>query len=266
MNNELKIGITVVIALLIAFIGFRVMKDIPLFRTSTAIHTTFDKVYGLSAGNSVNVKGFKIGSVKRMSLLPSDSTAVELSIDKEFQIPEGSVAHLRSSGILGSKFIEIIKSDSFAMVQDGGHIEGRFEEGMMETFADEGAKLGEGISSTVEGIEELTKNLNATLNDENKSNISGILQNLEHTTLSLSDLIDQRKEDLNSMISSAKSTLTNLDELSGENKEKLTSMINNLEATSSELESLSSELNKTTLSLNEVVSKINDGAGSLGKM
>lgn len=266
MSNELKIGITVVVALLLAFVGFRIMKDIPLFRTSTSIYTTFDRVYGLSSGNSVNVKGYKIGTVKRMQLLPSDSTLVELSIEEDFYIPAGSVALLRSGGILGGKFIEIIKNDSTLIVSDGGHIPGHFEEGMMESFADEGAKLGEDISSTIEGVEELTTNLNETLTEENKDNVAGILSNLEATTQSLNQLLKNKQQDLDSMIGSAKSTLENLDDLSSENKEKLASMINNLEATSTELESLSKELNETSSSLNQVIKKINEGEGSLGLM
>lgn len=266
MSNELKIGITVIIALLLAFIGFRIMKDIPLFKTSATIYTTFDKVYGLSSGNSVNVKGYKIGTVKRMQLLDSDSTLVELSIEEEFRIPAGSVALLRSSGILGGKFIEILKNDSTLLVSDGGHIRGEFEESMMESFADEGSKLGEDISSSIKGVEALTANLNETLSDQNQEKISDILSNLKSTSESLNNLIDSKQKDLSSMIGSAKNTLANLDDLSSENKEKLTSMINNLEATSSELELLSSELNKTSASLNQVLLKINNGEGTLGKM
>lgn len=266
MSNEVKIGITVIVALIVAFIGFRIMKDIPLFRTATTINTTFDRVYGLSTGNSVNVRGFKVGVVKSMRLLPSDSTAVELSIEEDFQIPEGSIALLRSSGLLGGKFIEIIKNDSSAMVPDGGYIPGHFEEGVMESFAAEGAKLSEDISSTIEGVEALAKNLNSTLSEENQDNISAILSNLKNSAQSLNSLIQNRQQDLNSMIGSAKNTLQNMDELSSGNKEKLNSLIHNLESTSAELETLSTELNTTSLSLNEVLNKINDGEGSLGKM
>ncbi|MEX0720501.1 MAG: MlaD family protein [Balneolaceae bacterium] len=266
MSNELKIGITVIIAIMVAFVGFRIMKDIPLFRTTTTIYTTFDRVHGLISGNAVNVKGFKIGSVKRMQLQPSDSALVTLSIEEDFSIPKGSVAFLRSSGVLGSKYIEIVKSDSPEMVEDGEYIEGFFEEGMMESFADEGAKLGEDISASIKGFDALMSNLNETLDEENKEKISGMLDNLESSTSSLNSLIEDRKTDLNLMIQNAKNTLETLDDLSSENKEKMASLITNLEATSVELETLSSGLNETNLTLNEVLSKINNGEGTLGKM
>ncbi|MEQ8524115.1 MlaD family protein [Gracilimonas sp.] len=266
MSNELKIGLTVVVAIIVAFIGYRIMKDIPLFRTSTTIYTKFDQVYGLIPGNVVNVKGFKIGSVKEMELLVSDSTLVTMNIEEGYQIPKGSIAVLKSSGVLGGKFIEIQKADSTEMVPHQGTIEGVFEQGMMDTFAEEGEKLSNDISASIRGVERLVTSLNETMNEKNKENISGIIQNLKSSTGSLNQLIQKKQSDLDAMITSAKNTMQNMDDLSSENKEKLSSLIDNLEVTSAELETLSSGLNETNLTLNEVLTKINNGEGTLGKM
>ncbi|MDR9418508.1 MlaD family protein [Gracilimonas sp.] len=266
VSNELKIGVTIIVAIIVAFLGYSVMKDQPLFKTSTTIYTKFDQVYGLIPGNVVNVKGFKIGTVKKMDLLISDSTLVTMNIEEDYQIPKGSIAVLKSSGVLGGKFIEIQKSDSTEMVPDQGTIEGVFEQGIMDSFAEEGEKLSNDISGSIQGVEKLVGSLNETLDDENKENISGIIRNLENSTNSLSELIEKRRNDLDQMILDAKNTLGNLNEMSSENKEQLTSFINNLEATSVELETLSQGLNETNLTLNEVLTKVNNGEGSLGKM
>lgn len=266
VSNELKIGLTILVATIVAFVGYNIMKDIPLFRSSTVVYTKFDQVYGLIPGNVVNVRGFKIGTVKEMDLLASDSTLVTLNIEEGYQIPKGSIAVLKSSGVLGGKFIEIEKSDSEEMVPNQGSIKGVFEQGMMDTFAEEGEKISNDISASIRGVEQLVGSLNETLNEENKENISGIVRNLESTTGSLNELIQKRQSDLDQMILDAKSTLENLHDLSAENKEQLTSLINNLEATSAELETLSRGLNETNLTLSEVLTKINDGEGTLGKM
>ncbi|MCH2450630.1 MAG: MlaD family protein [Gracilimonas sp.] len=266
VSNELKIGLTIIVAIIVAFLGYSFMKDIPLFKSSTTIYTKFDQVYGLIPGNVVNVKGFKIGNVKQMELLESDSTRVTLNIEEGYQIPEGSVALLKSSGVLGGKYIEIQKSDSQAIVQDQGFIKGTFEQGIMDSFAEEGERLSNDISGSIRGFEEFITRLNQTLNEDNKENISGIIRNLESSTGSLNQVIQDRQTDLDQMIVEAKNTLQNLDELSSDNKEKLTALIENLEATSAELETLSAGLNKTNLTLNEVLTKINNGEGTLGKM
>lgn len=266
VSNELKIGITILVATLVAFVGYRIMKDIPLFKTATVIHTKFEQVPGLIPGNPVNVKGYKIGSVKNMKLLESDSTRVTLNIEEGHTIPKGSVAILKSSGVLGGKFIEIQKSDSETPIPDGGKIEGVFEQGIMDSFAKEGAKLSNDISSSIQGLEEFLSNLNSTLDEENKQNISSSLQNLETVTGSLSSVLEQRQQDLDEMILHANNMMQNLDNISSENQDSLTALINNLEATSRELETLTAGLNKTNITLNEVLTKINEGQGSLGKM
>jgi ABC-type transporter Mla subunit MlaD len=266
VSNELKIGITIIVAITVAILSYTFMKDIPLFRSSNTIYTKFEQVNGLIPGNVVNVKGFKIGTVKTMELESSDSTLVTMNIEEKYQIPRGSIALLKSSGVLGGKFIEIQKSDSQEMVRHQEFINGRFEEGMMESFAEQGARLSSDISGSIKGIEELVTSLNQTVNEENKENISGIIRNLESSTGSLNKVIQDRQNDLDQMIIDAKSTLQNLDELSADNKEKLAAMIENLEATSAELEKLSTGLNETNLTLNDVLTKINNGEGSLGKM
>lgn len=266
VSNELKIGLTIIVAIIVAFLGYSFMKDIPLFKSSTTIYTKFEQVYGLIPGNVVNVKGFKIGTVKRMELLESDSTQVTLNIEEGYQIPEGSVAILKSSGVLGGKYIEIQKSDSQIIVEDQGFIKGTFEQGIMDSFAEEGERLSKDISGSIRGFEEFITSLNQTLDEKNKDNISGIIQNLESSTGSLNKVIQDRQTDLDQMIVDAKSTLQNLDELSSENKEKLAGLIENLEATSAELETLSEGLNQTNLTLNEVLTKINNGEGTLGRM
>lgn len=266
ISNELKIGITILVATLVAFAGYRIMKDIPLFRTSTVLYTTFEQVPGLLSGNPVNVKGFKIGSVKRMELLDSDSTRVTLNIEEGHNIPKGSIAVLKSSGVLGGKYIEIQKSDADEPIPDEGTIEGVFEQGIMDSFAKEGAKLSNDISSSIQGLEEFLGNLNSTLNEENKQNISSSLSNLKTVTGSLSSVLEKRQQELDEMILNANNMLQNLDDISSENKDTLATLISNLEATSRELETLTAGLNETNVTLNEVLTKINDGQGSLGKM
>jgi len=266
VSNELKIGLTTIIAIIVGFIGYSIMKDQPVFKTSTTIYTKFSQVHGLISGNPVNIKGFKIGTVKNMDLLISDSTLVTLSIEEDYQIPEGSIAVLKSSGVLGGKFIEIQKSDSREMVQDGETIDGVYEQGIMDSFAAEGEKLSNDISTSIKGMEKLIVGLNETLNDSTRQNISGILGNLRSTTSSLDQVISQRQNDLDQMIVHAKETLGNVNDLSSENKEKLTSLITNLESTSKEMETLSKGLNKTNTTLDEVLTKINNGTGTLGKL
>ncbi len=267
LSNEVKIGLTVLIAVVVAFVGFKTMRDQPLFKTSTTVFTKFNNVSGLTRGNPVLVKGFKIGNVKEMSLEASDSTLVTLSIDEGVKIPKGSVLYLRSVGVLGGKFIELLRnSENSEMVEDNGFVVGIYDKGIMDEFAEKGSQLTDQVSSSIEGVETLVNKLNGTLSDQNQENIANTLEGFSELSNELNTLIDEKKEDVDAITESIKNILSTMDDLSAENKEELDSMIKNLESTSGKLDALSSELNKSTLTLNNILNKIDSGEGTLGKL
>src|SRR5690554_6289319 len=132
MTNELKIGLTVVLAVITVYIGMRFMSDIPLFRDPLEITTTFNRVDGLNTGNIVYMNGMKVGSVKEMELTSDYRIRVTLAIEDEVSIPDDSVARLTSSGLLDGKSIEIRRGTSESMVSAGDSLHKIYVETFME--------------------------------------------------------------------------------------------------------------------------------------
>lgn len=267
ISNELKIGITVAVAILVAFVGFRIMKDIPLFKTSKTLYTKFSRVDGLLTGNAVSVRGKKIGSVSEITYIQEeDSILVAMSINQEFVIPKNSTATLVNPGPIGAKYISIKKSGSAEELQDGDFIKGVYDAGIINQFATKGERLTDQITQNLSELEKLLLNVNDALNENNKQQISNTLGNVAQTTETLNSIVQQRQQDLNEMIQSMNSIFGNLDTVSTENKQSLGEIIRNLETASAELETLSRDLNTTTKSLNEILGKVDSGTGTLGKM
>jgi phospholipid/cholesterol/gamma-HCH transport system substrate-binding protein len=107
LSNEAKVGITVFLAVVVAIIGFRFMSDIPIFRQSMQITTTFDRADGISNGSLVYIRGVRVGSVSRIELTPDANVRVTMRIDTDIPIPRNSVAQLTSLGIVEGKSIVI---------------------------------------------------------------------------------------------------------------------------------------------------------------
>lgn len=267
VSNEIKIGITVVIAIVVAYFGFRVMKDVPLFASSKIIYTKFDDVTGLLPGNIVAIKGFKVGSVSKMDFIQDeDSTLVTLNIDEEIDIPVGSIATIVSPGPIGAKYIEIVKSDSDESYKNGDQITGVFGSGILEEFAEKGEELTDDIISTIKNLDTLLVGVNNTLDGDSQENIKSTLKNISESTGTLDEVIQKSQADITDLINSVNNVMADLDTLSGDNRENLNSILESLEKTSSELEILSSELNTTSVTLNDILFKINEGEGTFGKM
>ncbi|MDR8392688.1 MlaD family protein [Aliifodinibius sp. S!AR15-10] len=266
ISNELKVAITIIASLVVAFLGFRVMQDMPVFRQSHKINAYFDRVDGLSAGNYVYINGVKVGSVKQIQLANSDSVLVGMTFDLGVDIPEGSVALLESSGLLNEKAIIIQKGNSNELVPYDGFIKGRYEGGMMETLKNEGEKLSNNVSSSFNKLNTLLEELNRTLTEENRNRIEETLTNLESTSDNISGLINNKRNKLESSIDHANSILANIDTLTTDNRQQIDSALVRMNSSLQAVEKLSKELNATSDQLNTILGKIERGDGTLGKL
>lgn len=266
ISNELKVALTILAAIVLGFVGYRVMSDLPLFRQSKVIHSYFERTDGLTPGNYIYINGVKVGSVKKMELMNGDSVAVTMSFDLGIEIPKNSVAYLESSGLLDEKAIIVERGDAKQNLEYGDYIKGEYRGGMMETLKQEGEQLSEDVSESFEKLNRFLAKLNTTLSDENKGKIDTVLQNLKTTSDQISNLFEQKQADIESSINHAKQFLANVDTLSERNKARVDSVLLGLDNSLNELEKLSKDLNKTNSELNEILIKINNGEGSLGKM
>lgn len=158
LNNELKIGIVVLDATVIAFFGFRFMRDEPLLSSVNILNTKYDSVEGLVRGSSIYMKGFKVGSVRQLRYLPEeDSVLVVMSITEPIQVTEGSYAQLASPDFLGSATIQIIKSRNSNVIEWEGFIPGRKKSGVLDAFSSEGASMADSVQVTLELVNELLR-------------------------------------------------------------------------------------------------------------
>lgn len=266
LSNETKIGITVLLAVIVAYAGFRYMSDRPIFRQSHEVITYFDKVDGLSSGSVVYMNGVKIGSVRDVSLEPDNSVRVMLAIELDVMIPRGSVARLTSIGLIDGKAIVIERGESEDPVGYGEEIEGVYVDSMMETLGAAGEELGDDISDSFTELNRFLIQLNETLDDESRDNIDASLKHVESTTRGISELLESRQEELNQTILSANRAMNQLDTLTTENRPRIDSVLTNLDETIQELNKRSRELDQTIIQLNQILTKINDGEGTLGML
>jgi len=267
LSNELKIGLTVVVAVLIGFTGFRIMKDVPIFRQGNIIYTTYERVDGLSVGTPVTLRGIKIGSVQSLTLLPTDSVQVALNINfADGGIPEGSVAYVRSVDLLGTKGIEIERGSGTNLIGHLDSMQGVYDRGLMGELAAQGTKISQNVNSSTENLSFVLEEVKMLMQQGGRENVSQTLSNLNSTSAEVDALIRETNEDLKQSIESLRNTLQNVETLTSDEQENIKNMLANLEASSNELESISVNLNSITGDLAQIMRKINEGEGTLGLM
>lgn len=266
ISNEVKIGITVIAALFIGVVGFRIMKDVPLFSNGRQIISTFGKVDGLSSGKKIYFNGVDIGSILTVELLPNDSVRVTMTIDSATPIPDDSKAYIRSTDFLGSKAIIIEKGSSSTILRQTGVLKGVFDEGTLSILQQKGLSLGDRVAEVGENLNVVLKNANSALSDDVKSNLAASIKNLERLTRETETLISENKAKVNQSVSSLSRTLANLDTMSTENKPEIKLLIKELNEQLAKMDELTTSLTQTSKELNELFKKINNGEGTLGKL
>lgn len=266
ISNELKVALTILAALFVGFIGYRMMSDLPLLRQSQVIHAYFERADGLTPGNSVYINGVRVGSVKKIELLRGDSVEVTMNFDLGVEIPRNSVAYLESSGLLDEKAIVVERGDAKETLEYGDYIRGQYRGGMMETLKEEGEQLSEDVSESFEKLNGLLAQLNAMFDDETKGKFDSVIRDLQNTSQNISHLLENKREDMESSLEHAERFLANVDTVSTRNKSRVDSVMIGLDRSINELETLSRDLKETNAELNEILTKINNGEGSLGKM
>lgn len=266
LSNEVKVTITVIAALIVAFIGFRIMNDIPIFRQSQKAFTYFERVDGLTTGAYVYVNGVKVGSVKGIDLVSKDSVRVTMYFDLGIDIPKNSVARLTSSGLLDGKVVVVEPGDSPENIEYEDTIEGVYSGGLMETLEDEGERLSNNVSESFDNLNQLLEQLNQTISEENRENVNSILSDLNSASDDVSMLLENKRQELETSITHANRFLANLDTVSTTNKSRVDSALVGMERTLAEIETLSRNLNETNTRLDSILSKVDRGEGTLGEL
>lgn len=263
-SNELKIGLVVLFAIFIGYMGFRIMKDEPIFSQVNVLYTKFDTVEGLIRGSNVYLNGFKIGTVREMQyLVQEDSALITLNITEDILLPKGSMAQLASPDFLGSSTIRIIKSNSSESLEWGSYLKGIQKEGLLNTFTDRGTAISDSVAVTITLLNEKLRALDF-LNQQSSNDIGSALSNVKQTSDYLLEAVTSNSDELNEMIGSAKRSLETIENISDSSRASIEQSIKNLEVLSVEMSQLTRELSATSTTLNSVLEKMDRGEGSLG--
>lgn len=266
LSNEVKVGITVFLAVVVAIIGFRFMRDVPIFGNSLRIYSTFEKADGISSGSLVYIKGVRVGSVNSVSLTDEMNVRIGMTIDTDVNIPEGSTARLTSLGIVEGKSIVIELGTSTQYVESGDEIPGDYAETMMEVLGQQGEKLGDDISNSVNELNQFLRQLNKTVDDETQVKLDETLNNLLESSNRVANLLESKQDDIDQAIESGSRIIAQLDTLTTENRPKIDSLMTSIEENVRELSVVREELEMATASLNEILDKINLGDGTMSKL
>lgn len=277
INREVKIGIIVVVAIALFIWGVNFLKGINLFNKKHEVYALYPKIDGLIPASPLMINGYKIGQVNDLKLIKKNNNyyvLVRFIVTEDLNIPKGSIAKAFSADLLGTKAVEIIPSESLEMIKDGDTLVAMTEEGLKEAVDKRIAPLQAKAENLISSIDSVMTVVNAVLNTKTRENLTQSFESirkailaLEQTAYNLDDLVKTEKAKISQLITNLNRITENL----AENEKKINQIISNFGAVSDSISKsqLKQAINNAEKSLNELnllLSGINAGKGTLGKL
>ena len=275
VSNETKVGALTIIAVTLIILGFNFLRGKTIFKSGTFIYAKYTDTKGLIVSNPVYVNGFQVGTVFEIENIKDNLSeiAVAIKLNELYKIPSNSIATIQENP-LGTNSISIVLGNAPTYLKNEDTIKTAPATSLLGDFMNTLSPLGEQIKGTISSLELVLKNVNKVLDDQNKTNIQTILDNLAATTKNLNASMGAIQGMLDKQNSSIAQSFDNINSISknlADNNKKVTNIINNLDSTTQDLKD--ADLKKTIISIQNAINgitlslqKINSGNGTAAKL
>lgn len=260
-SKEFIIGISVIVALVILFVGIDYLKGINIFKPANFYIADYDNVAGLEVSAPVTIDGYKVGQVREINFNYAQPGKIEvlLALNKSLRVPEDSKAVIGSS-LLNGASVEIQMGKSSKMLEVGGHLSTESKPDMMASLSD---NLMPAVQGLLPKVDSLLTSLNTLVSDpallKSVQAIEGITENINKASASLNTVMSKQVPGVMgnaSQVASNLNTITkDLTELSAQlNKLPLASSMENVNEVTQNLVKFSNQLNDKNSTLGLLMS------------
>jgi len=270
-SKEIKAGLIALLAIVGFVILFQFMKGKSLFTTDNIFYAKFDNVEGLAASNPVSINGLKVGQVdKIIPITEKDGKihfVVKVTVDDNFEFSKKSTLEIFEPGLMSGKEMRVNLAYGSPMAKDGDTLDGAFKLSMMNNISSQVGPVKDQLQIVLKRVDSLTNNANQILNEQNRAEIRALLINLNRTVASFEGTsrqtnallanndprIQKMLDNANLATISARSAIDKYGKVADAvDVQKLNNTIDKLSVTADKL--------------NGVISGIQNGEGSLGKL
>jgi phospholipid/cholesterol/gamma-HCH transport system substrate-binding protein len=264
LSNEVKLGMVIFAAVVVFVGGVIYLRGTDFQKREYTLTIYYNNVNGLQEGNPITVAGLAVGKVEDLKLVGT-AIAVRVQIQDKVKFPIDSKAFIKSSSLMGGKLIAITPGLSTRMLRNGDTLSGSYEADLTELTSTLAP-----ISSNVLGILE---RVNTTFDERTRGNIQGILSDLNQSSAELEGIIraqgkhlDYAMGNFGTFSSNMSDFAVNVDSMAMSQRANIDTSMTTIRMVAYNLQQASENLKATTLSLNVVLSKIEKGQGTLGKL
>lgn len=270
-KKELKAGIIAVIAIISFILLYQFMKGKNFFSTDDVYYSLFENVQGLQVSDPVSINGLKVGQVEEIKPMfgknGNISFTVKISIDDDFKFSKNSSLEIFEPGFMSGKEMKINLADNGPEAKSGDTLKGAFEVSLMSNLSSQVEPVKNQVQTVLKSIDSLSANANRLLDAQNQQEIKMLLASLNRTVKSFEATSQQTNRLLANNDPRVQRVLdnTNLAAISARNAiDQYGRVAQDIDT--KKLNASIEQLDQTARKLNTVISGIENGNGTLGKL
>lgn len=241
-KTEIKVGITVLAAILIFIFIYGWAKNYDLSSNDRNLNIKFETVAGLEIGDLVSVNGVRKGLVNFISS-KENYALVEVKFNEDVNLKQDATFSVMMLDLMGGKKIEINPGKSETPIN--------YEETQKGKFAGDISTAMATLSSVETDLIEVIGELKTSLQNANKlfgneqltANITSSMAQIKLLSTNLNDLVIQNKTIFNETIKNVGKLTENTSNLLNENGTKVGSILSKFDSTLTKSNILLTKLN-----------------------
>lgn len=272
INNETKVGILAVVAILVLVFGFNFLKGKQIFKKQPTLYAIFQNLGSLEKSNLVKINGLPIGTVYDFAPTNKgvDSIIVEIHLNRDVHIPSNSVALIDGS-VLGAAYITIEKGPATTFLESGDTITTRLDAGLIANLKTQITPTITRVNETVDSLKMVLSSVNSLMDPSTNGNIKSMIANLAVSSAYLQRMLNTET----GMVAQAVGNLNSVTGNLAKNNDNVSQAIRNVELTTGNL--ANARIQETVAALEGTVTELkgtitrldknlNSSSGTLGKL
>ncbi|MBP0905335.1 MlaD family protein [Mariniflexile gromovii] len=260
ISKEVKTGILVLSGIALFIFGFNYLKGNNIFEPTDVFYTEFD-YNSLSKSSPVTVMGNSVGKIEDISYnYDTGKTRVAFTVSEKLKFSKNSVIRMYETGLMGGNALAILISNEGEQAKPGDVLPSEVEFGLVTNLSKNFSGVTDNLDSTLKSTDTLMSSINRLVNDNSDAGLKRTIEELNHT------------------LKSFKTTSNSVNAVISNNDKNITAILEKFKTISSDLALLSADLkdanvgatvenlNSAITKLNTILTTLDKGEGSLGKL
>lgn len=276
-SKEIKVASIVVVSILVLIYGLNYLKGVDVLEKHRQYFAIYDHIEGLAPDNAVQINGFKVGKVSKISFHPDNSGKIVVGFmvsGNALDIPKNSIARISSLDLLGTKAIAIELGNSVVLAENGDTLLSDIQASLQAEVNKQVQPLKEKAEALISSIDSVMTAVQTVLNKDARENLSKSFESIqraiitfESTALRLDTLMTEEKQRINDIMRNIDLITKNI----RNNNEELSNIIHNISIFSdslikSDIVNTIKHTDQAMTELTDIVGKINRGEGTVGML